>query len=173
MIGVSFGGGVALDLAAARPERVAGLVLVGAGLPDHVWSSELEAFGDAEDEALAAGDLEGATDLNVELWLSDAPAWVRDSIREQQRSAFELQAGVESSAVLLTDNLPARLAELVLPALVVVGERDHADFQELAERLASALPNARRESVPGGHLPSLEQPAAFDAVARPFLAEVS
>ena len=36
---------VALDLAAPHPDRVAGLVLAGAGLPDHEWSAEIEAFG--------------------------------------------------------------------------------------------------------------------------------
>jgi pimeloyl-ACP methyl ester carboxylesterase len=61
-----------------------------------------------------------------------------------------------------------------VPALVVTGEHDKGDFVAIAGRLAATLPDARRAVVPGaGHLPSLERPAAFDAVALPFLAEVS
>ena len=57
-----------------------------------------------------------------------------------------------------------------MPTLVLVGESDHGDFHEIASRLGDALPNARCATIPGaGHLPSLEQPAAVDAVVLPFL----
>jgi 3-oxoadipate enol-lactonase len=38
LVGVSRGGRIALELAVARPDLVAALVLVGAGLPGHAWS---------------------------------------------------------------------------------------------------------------------------------------
>ena len=44
LVGASFGGRVALEVALARPDRVGGLVLAGAGLPDHDWSAELEEY---------------------------------------------------------------------------------------------------------------------------------
>ena len=48
-------------------------------------------------------------------------------------------------------------------ALVLVGESDHPDFHALADRLSESLPRSTRETIPGaGHLPSLEQPVAFD-----------
>ena len=170
LVGASFGGRVALDLAAAHPERVTGLVLAGAGLPDHEWSAEVEAFGEAEDEALAAGDLDRATEANVEFWVADAPDWVREAIREQQRAAFGLQVGSTAEEMLLTDDLPARVAEIPVPALVLVGERDYGDFHAVAERLDRALPRSERATIAGAaHLASLEQPEAFDAVVLPFL----
>lgn len=173
LVGASFGGRVALDLAASHPERVTGLVLAGAGLPDHDWSTGLEAFGAAEDEALAAGDLDRATEVNVGFWVPDAPDWVREAIREQQRTAFELQVGSTAEDVLLTDDLTTRLEEIDIPALVLVGEQDYGDFHALADRLAGALPRARRATIAGaGHLPSLERADAFDAVVLPFLDEL-
>ena len=174
LVGASYGGLVALDLAAAHPDRVSGLVLADAPLPDHAWSAELEAFGAAEDEALEAGDLDRATEVNVDFWLPSASDEARAAIREQQRNAFELQVGREAEHTWLTDDLASRLATLDFPTLVLVGEADHDDFQRIADRIASTLPNARRATVPGaGHLPSLEQPAAFDAVVLPFLASPS
>jgi pimeloyl-ACP methyl ester carboxylesterase/mannose-6-phosphate isomerase-like protein (cupin superfamily) len=174
LVGASFGGRVVLDLAASRRDRVVGLVLAGAGLPDHDWSSEIRAFGAAEDEAIEAGDLDAATEINVDFWLPHASEGVRAAIREQQRTAFALQIGSDGEERLLTEDLVSHLAEVDVPALVVVGESDHADFHALADRLSTALPRATKETIPGaGHLPSLEQPGAFDAVVLPFLATVS
>lgn len=170
LVGASLGGLVALDLAAAQPARVSGLVLADPPFPDHQWSAELQAFGAAEDEALAAGDLDRATEVNVDFWLPASAEPVRAAIREQQRNAFALQVGAADEETLLTEELPSRLATLDVPTLVLVGERDYPDFQAIAERLAAALPNVRKRSIPGaGHLPSLEQPAAFDELTLPFV----
>ena len=170
LVGASFGGRVALDLAASQPDRVSGLVLADAGLPDHAWSAEIQAFGAAEDEAIEAGDLDRAAEVNVDFWLPTASEAVRAAIREQQRNAFALQVGRDDEEVLLTDDLTARLGAVDVPTLVLVGERDYADFHAIADRLAAELPDARRATISGaGHLPSLEQPDAFDAAVLPFL----
>ena len=174
LVGASFGGRVALDLAASQGERIVGLVLAGAGLPDHAWSAEIQAFGSAEDEALDEGDLDRATELNVDFWLPTATEAVRATIREQQRNAFALQVGREGQETLLTDDLASRLDSIDAPTLVLVGESDHADFHALADRLAAALPNARRETIAdAGHLPSLEQPDTFDNAVLPFVKRLS
>jgi pimeloyl-ACP methyl ester carboxylesterase len=134
----------------------------------------MRTFFDAEDEALEAGDLEAATEVNVEFWLSSADEALRAAILEQQLDAFRLQVPDESDETLLTEDLPGALATLDVPTLVVTGEHDKADFVAIADHLAATLPDARRATVAGaGHLPSLEQPDAFDAVALPFLEEVS
>lgn len=173
-VGSSFGGLVALDIAAAHPERVSGLVVADPPLPGHAWSDEMQGFFAAEDAALEAGDLDAATEVNVDFWLSSASEEVRAAIRDQQRNAFELQSGDEVDEELLTDDLPAALPSLGLPALVLTGELDKADFVAIADQLASTLPDARRETIANaGHLPSLEQPAAFDAAVLPFLAKLS
>ena len=170
VVGASFGGLVALDLAAARPDRVLGLVLADPPLPGYAWSEEMRGFFAAEEAALEAGDLEAATDVNVEFWLGAAPGPVQEAIREQQLNAFRLQADDEPDDSLLTADLPGALATLEVRTLVLTGEHDKADFRAIGDRLAATLPHARRAVVPrAGHLPSLEQPAAFDEIALPFL----
>jgi len=92
VVGNSLGGRLALELATAHPRRVGALVLVDAGLPDWEWSEELRVFGAREDELFEAGDLDGATQLNLERW---ALPEVWEVARPMQRQAFELQAGAE------------------------------------------------------------------------------
>jgi pimeloyl-ACP methyl ester carboxylesterase len=174
VVGASFGGRVALDLTASRPERVSGLVLADPPLPGWDWSEEVRAFSDAEDEALEAGDLAAATAVNVEFWLPGASEAVRETITAQQLNAFELQVGEEADESLLGNDLRAALPALDLPVLVLTGEHDKVDFVAIADELASTLPHVRRETIAGAaHLPSLEQPAAFDAVVLPFLEALS
>ncbi len=169
LVGASFGGLVALDLAAAHPERVAGLVLADPPLPGTAWSAEMRGFFAAEEEALEAGDLEVATEVNVEFWLPAASEQVRAAIREQQLNTFRLQTD-EPDDSLLTEDLRGALPTLDVSTLVVTGEHDKSDFQAIADLLASTLPDARRAVVDGaGHLPSLERPEGFDAIVLPFL----
>jgi pimeloyl-ACP methyl ester carboxylesterase len=56
-----------------------------------------------------------------------------------------------------------RLAELPMPATVMVGERD-AKFAKLGERMVAALPDAELVVVPAtGHAVHLEAPALVAA----------
>jgi 3-oxoadipate enol-lactonase len=170
IVGASFGGLVALDLAASHPERVAGLVLADAPLPGYAWSEEMRGFFAAENAALEQGNLEAATEVNVDFWVGSASDAVRGAIREQQLNAFRLQVGDEPDDSLLTDDLPGALATLAVPTLVVTGADDKADFRAIADHLAATMPHARRATVAAtGHLPSLERPPAFDEVVLPFL----
>ena len=170
VVGASFGVLVALDLAASHPERVAGLVLADAPLPGYAWSEEMRGFFAAENAAFEQGNLEAATEVNVDFWVGSASEAVRAAIRDQQLNAFRLQAGDEADDALLTDDLPGALATLTVRTLVVTGENDKADFRAIADHLAATIPGARRATVAGaGHLPSLERPSAFDEVVLPFL----
>ncbi len=179
VVGVSLGGRVALELAVARPDLVSRLVLSGAGLPDHEWSQDVREFAAAEEAALAAGDLDAASEVNARFWVDgdgrspdevDAGVW-RD-VHQMQRRAFELQlaAGEAAEEALLVADLGSRLGEVAAPALVVVGEHDIADMHQMADVIAAALPSARRELIAGtAHLPSMERPDEFDRLVLGFL----
>ncbi len=174
IIGGSLGGRVALELAVDQPTRVSHLVLVSPPLPGHDWSDEIRAFGDDEDAALGRGDIEGAVELNLRMWF-DGPrrspvaafAARRAAVGEMQRKAFELQSSatdrVEEEP--LVDDLRVRLAEIQAPTRVIVGEHDVTDFHAIGAHLATTLPAARLDVLPGAaHLPNYECPEAFDPV---------
>ena len=177
VVGVSVGGRIALEAAVSRPHLVERLVLVGAGLPDHDWSEEMLRADAEEETALARGDLAGATELKLRFWvagprrsLADVDPAVTDLVREMQRDAFELQAGVEADEDALVPDYHERLAEVRAPTLLIVGEEDASDILDIGRRLERELPNARLERIPAtAHTPSLERPAEFDALVVPFL----
>lgn len=168
VVGASYGGAVALELAAAAPERVETLVLLAPALPGHEWSSAFGDFAAREEEALARGDLDEAVELNLRMWV-DGPArgaaesdpGIRSLVADMQRRAFELQLADELADEEIDPPVSARLGALRTPALVMVGDRDVEDFERIAGRLAAELPAATLRRVPGaGHLLALERPKA-------------
>ncbi|GAA2426312.1 alpha/beta hydrolase [Streptomyces macrosporus] len=170
LVGSSYGGRVALEVAARRPGRVTVLALLCAGLPGHRPSAELAAFDEREEALFEAGDLDGAVELNVATWLGpEADGTTRERVRRMQRRAFELQSAAE-------DFEPPE-AEIDLTAvraatLAVSGAHDLPDFRDIAARLPSLLPDARHVELPwAGHLPGLERPAEVTALLTDFLRE--
>jgi 3-oxoadipate enol-lactonase len=172
LVGASMGGRVVLEVALAAPGRVSALVLAGAGIPGHDWSQDVRAYWEAEEAAFERGDLEAASDLNVDFWVGGASAAVRERVRAMQLRAFELQAGVvDDPEDALVPDVAGRLGEIPQPALVLAGALDHPDILAIADTLQATLPNASSGRVASAaHLPSLERPEAFDALAAPFLA---
>jgi 3-oxoadipate enol-lactonase len=176
LVGSSFGGAVAMSIAAIAPQRVTGLMTVSAPVPGVEPSVRLEAAWEAEESALEAGDLDAAVTAVLDAWLlPDAPEELARRVAAMQRRAFELQAGREIEGELadpLGDDLHG-LAGLRVPVCAVAGELDMSDFRDGAEALAAAIPGARHALIPGvGHLAPLEAPKAFLDLALELLARV-
>lgn len=173
LVGNSFGGAVALRVALVAPVAVSALALISAPPVELEPSEELRAAWAAEEEALAAGDVDAAVAAVVAAWtLPDAPAELKRRVGEMQRRAFVLQTGapdpVEAPDPLGRD--PEAVARIKVPALVAAGERDLTDFQDGAQALARALPAAKHVVIPGaGHLAPLETPEEFRELLLTFL----
>jgi len=174
LVGNSFGGAVAMRVAATAPERVSGLVLVSAPPLELEPSPRLRAAWDAEEEALSDGDIDAATAAVVDAWtLPDAPAELREQVAAMQSRALELQLDAPEPPE-APDPLeePEALAGVGVPALVIAGELDMPDFLEGATPLAEALGGGEPTVIAGaGHLAPLEQPQAFEELLLGFLAE--
>jgi pimeloyl-ACP methyl ester carboxylesterase len=166
VVGASYGGGVALQLASTVPQRVTRLVLLSAAADGVEPTADLRAFAQQENALLEAGDIAGATELNVRTWVGpEAGDAVRERVRAMQELAFRVQlsAGDDVHAT----ELPVELATISAPALVTAGGHDLDFFRVLARHLAAEIPHARHLVLGwAGHLPSLERPGETSALIR-------
>ena len=168
VVGSSFGGRVAMELAVRHPGRVSSLVLLcpaWRGL--EVTDPDLLAFGDQEDQLLEAGDVDAAVALNVQSWLGpDATDAVRSQLGQMQRHVFDVQLAADAAEPAPSpERVPVDPAEITVPTTVVCGGHDFAHFRDVARALAEQIPGADLVELPwAGHLPSLERPDAVLAL---------
>jgi pimeloyl-ACP methyl ester carboxylesterase len=173
VVGCSFGGRIALELAAVLPEVVERLVLIGAGLGSWEWSDAAQAGFAEEEEALERSDLAAAAAQQARMWLApDASADVRELTEAMTIRSYEQQLPMEDQVKTVWPEISAQtaLGEILAPTLVVVGTEDVDDIKTMAARLAEEIPGARLETIDGaGHLPSLERPDELNRLLLDFL----
>jgi pimeloyl-ACP methyl ester carboxylesterase len=175
IVACSMGGQAAVDLALAHPERVAGLVLIGAAIRGAPYP-ELEAGPTAElnarfEAAEAAGDADEVNRLDAWMWL-DGPGAPEGRVDGEVRELFlemngrALRAEDPGEQAQAPDAWP-RLGEIDVPTLVMVGRLDAEDVQAIDEQAARLIPGARFSLLDDvAHLPHLEgDPATIEQIA--------
>lgn len=160
--GASFGGEVALVLAAHAPERVETLTVITATDRTTDWMRDDAREARALAEQAAAGNRAAAEDLLLrvlrdtwtERWLAQQPA---DFMASRARQLARMPAAYFAGAakligVLETLDLTDDLKRIASPALIVGGEQDRIFPAEHSRALAGGIPNAELEIIAGtGH----------------------
>ena len=175
LVGASFGAGVAATLAVVHPDRVASLLLAPPGgdlLTER--TADLEDFITAERTALAAHDLDAATQANIDAWVvgpgRDASAVdpaVIEAVRTMQHAVFVLGETwpEDVDEVELDPPVTDRLDEIACPTTVLVGGHDLEASRAAADLVVGLVPGATRVDWPDvAHLPSMERPDDFTAL---------
>lgn len=175
LVGLSRGGSVALEFALTYPAQVEKLVLVDSVLGGYRWSDEYRALDKtvwetARTQGVAAGKA---------AWIAHpifAPALEQAAVGEHFRAMVEAYTGWHflnrDPDQRLDPPAAQRLSEIHCPTLVVVGERDLPDFQQITDLLHTGIAGARKVVLPGvGHLASMEAAEPFTELVRTFLAD--
>ncbi len=147
-VGYSMGGRTGLHVAVYRPNRVAGLVLIGAspGLAD-AGERRIRRMAD---ERLAEQLLADGLEVFLDRWLAK-PLFAglpQEAMAKQARMANRpagLAASLRHCGTGAQQNLWPRLLQVRCPVLLAHGSQD-AKFARIAERMAAEL--ARRVSYP-------------------------
>ena len=173
MIGLSFGGALALAFAARYPEAPRSLVLASAYAG---WFGSLPR-DDAEQrlhQALALSEL--STDEFVAALL---PTMFTSSVPRQDVDGYESAmrrfhpVGFRALSWASSEDLRPQLSRIVAPALLVYGDSDVRAPRDVARNLRASLPGSRLVMLPGvGHCCNTEAPDAFNREVRTFLREV-
>ena len=157
LVGTSYGGNLAMEVALAAPQRVTALWLMGcnpgapqAGGPN--LAGGLEATPDAVFDMLAG--LVVPKNATAESSIFKAMA----------RRVGGAAGAAQARALTVRTEATSRLGALTMPCLVLWGEQDALVPVAVGQVLAAALPNAQFEVFGDcGHLPTLEKPAASAA----------
>jgi pimeloyl-ACP methyl ester carboxylesterase len=187
LLGNSFGGAVALNVAARRPELVSTLTLISPAMPDlrpdprrvsdrKLLLALLPLIGRRARADLAALDPRTRAEQIVRLCFGDpgiAPehrlveAAAEYAARAQlawAQEAFERTGKAMVAGWLRGESLWSVAARVRVPTLVVWGDRDRLVAPRLAARTAAALRRSRLLMLPGvGHVAQMEAP---EVVAR-------
>jgi 3-oxoadipate enol-lactonase len=175
IVGVSMGSQTAIEATIAAPERVSALVAVAARTGTLV-SSALRAGWERVDELYEAGDIAGAVEYELRMWV-DGPdrdpdavdPEMRERVREMNAALFtrDDEAGEE---IPLDPPAAERLAEISAPTLIVYGDKDVMDVRQAAEPLVATIPGARLAVISdAAHLPQMERPKVFNEIVLGFL----
>lgn len=180
LIGHSLGGAVALQTAHDFPERVARLVLIA---PGTFWVGQIPTVANwaarvpAVPRALASIS---TTSPRIRLASFRHALGNPAFMDEVQTSALVQTTQVKGSTDALVamaasprdSDLPAGLAAIDQPTLILHGDKDGTVPVRHAERHARAMPNARTIILEGaGHIPHIEQPARVNHLILDFLQE--
>ena len=185
--GHSWGGHLAMHIAAAAPERVNALLLVdslgaigdgGSGTMGRVISERIGESGAAAMAALAVeqglAPGEAARRHLGLMW----PGYFRDPEQAPPMPPIEVSAAVnesvmaDASALLAAGMLEHALPSIAVPAVHVIAAFSPID-PEANRRTAALMPNAIVEVLDTGHFVWMEQPGALVACTRRLLSAVS
>lgn len=177
VVGNSFGGSIALRLAAARPNLVRSVNVheppLHGLLDDHGVESSLrlkeravlDLLGKAHMEAgarhfyetVAGREWNQLPAAGREARIYNAQAWL-DEQRDPEWLALDVSPMIASS----------------VPVLLTQGDQSDPSFAQIVERLACALPRAQRRTLPGvGHGPQVTHPKEYAQLIEEFIRQAT
>lgn len=175
LVGHSFGGGVALRLAAAHPDSLRTLTLIEPGAyqllqeggRDDLWQNYLRIMGDFR-SAVAAGQLDAAWETFFDLYCSHVAPW--RALSESTRQAIIKKTPHQLRVYGAQASNPTRLRniqQLACPTLVIHGETANEPERVLCELIAAQAPLGRSAVVMGaGHMAPLTHAPEVAALLR-------
>ena len=179
VVGQSFGGSIALDLALARPARVATLTSVAGGIggyrpdlgpeQDSVPWTDMDRLWDEKKWAELA-------ELETQVWVD---GWGQPTTRVARALRDRVKGDVFSTyAAENEEGLPRplepraadRLGELTVPVLVMIGALDEARSRATAAHLVASVSDSRSVEFAGvAHMIQLEAPDRVSEELRDFI----
>jgi pimeloyl-ACP methyl ester carboxylesterase len=176
VVGISYGGLVAFDLAWRHPDRVSRLVIVdspGCAYTRADYDGMLQRFGTPSAADLLLPKEEGGIDRLMDLAYAHPP-WTpgfakRQVLQEMYSSWPEEKAALLEALVQSMPGRPGCESAPQTPALLIWGRDDPVFPLAIGERLATGLKAKLVIIESARHAPNLEHPAEVNAALRAFL----
>jgi len=173
VFGMSSGGGLAINFALTYPEKVKGLVLVGAVVSGFGYSSHMTTRGGNFNRS----EFSDPVKLRKYFVLDDPYEIYSGNIKAKEKVMSLLPYFGRDNTV--PTKPPEKIAvkclsEIKVPTLILVGEYDIPDVHAHAGVINAGIENSKREIIPkSGHLIPIEQPGLFNESVLNFLGKLS
>ncbi len=174
VMGLSMGGGIAVEFTLEHPDVAQALIPVDSILGGFSYSDE---FNSIFNELLTKFSEEGL-DSAKKVWtgcqlfkpifeLPEAAPRLSTMVSDYSGWHWSTNSDAMQS---ITPAAIGRLGEIDVPVLVVVGGRDMSDFLEIARVMERDIPDARLAVLEGvGHMSNMEDPGSFNREVLSFL----
>lgn len=168
LLGASFGGMIAMQIAILYPELVRGLVLAAcpAAIPIAGRSAILDRAKVAEDAGMQA-----VADATLERWFT--PAFLSTGIVGEIRDRLLQNKPTNWAAAweaVVEHDVTDRLSQINVPTLVIAGEADAATPLTAKRAIFAAIPGSRLVVILGApHMVHIERPEEFSKIVTGFL----
>jgi pimeloyl-ACP methyl ester carboxylesterase len=170
LVACSSGGALAIDFTIDNPQKVNGLVLVGAIVRGFPYTSHMRNRG---------GHLPDSFENDFQesiYYATDDPYNIYTKNTEAKKKAVDMLNSYPKRMVtrqnFTRQQIPSyrRLNEIKTPTLVLIGEFDIPDVHAHAGAINAGIPHSRRLIIPeSGHLIPLEQPMIFNETVKNFI----
>jgi 3-oxoadipate enol-lactonase len=175
VIGMSMGGGVAINFTLEHPEMVAALITVGSTLNGYSMREPTASrlaylYSLANDSGLTVAK---------EHWLNDpflTPRINTSAILPKIRQIVTEWSGIQFTNRVKARVMPirppdlTRLEEIKIPTLAIIGALDDPNMLAIADTIAARVPLAKKVTIPeSGHLLNLERPDEFNRLVLDFI----
>lgn len=172
VMGTSFGGHVAREVALAAPERVKGLWIIGAGAGAHANPE-----AGRERSAKLRGGQEEEIYQQFHKMITHLPGergpWAADEFLAMARRSDPKKVALQADALAARPDRWNDLERIICPTLLLWGVHDQFAAASDALRMAGLIALARYVEIADcGHLPSLEAPEEFLSAAQHWLADI-
>lgn len=172
IFGMSSGGRLAIDFTLTYPEKVNGLVLVGAVVSGFGYTSHMQTRGGHFDPQKFTDPVK----VN-EYFIMDDPYEIYSENTSAKERVMRLLPNLARENRVPTQP-PTKVAvrslsDINVPALILVGEYDIPDVHAHAGAINAGISSSRREIIPrSGHLIPIEQPVLFNEAIMNFLSKL-
>ena len=183
VLGHSYGGFVAQELAIQHPGQVLGLILVGTSpgqVADTEPSTEYAVYPRPEELLAIWRDAAEDDDETSEArWRAALPYFTNEDMvpllsKEFDETIFSAAALQRSDEMYSTWSSTKRLANVSVPALLIVGTKDIIHPIGQTRRIERALPNTMAIVIEGAnHFPWLDKPDEFFTAISKWLSDIS
>ena len=181
VLGLSYGGQIAIDFALAYPEMVINLIAVAPALGgfDFPKDAYIDSHLEKVKEATRVGDLDLASEIYARMWV-DGPfrkaEEVDQDVRERAivmiKHSLALVPECLGDGSILDPPAATRLGEIQAKTLLIFGDKDADKMKAVADSILANVPGVTFAEIKDvGHSPNMEKPERFNQIVLDFLLE--